>query len=272
MKYVIDEKKKKLIDCIPDVEDYYLSETRPRIRVATQELDVVVPDGVERIAPTAFDRITTYVQTIELPDTVKKLYAGQFKRLIAIEELKIGRGVSNIPAGLMHGNYSVKKVIIPDTVKIIHSSAFAECSNLETVVIEGSGLEKIDSRAFWECRNLKHINFPSSLKSIEREAFHHAGLEEIYFDHTVDFSWGWFGAFGFCNLKRYDAIFDDGRRIIRRWDSEGAATSELPAGNCVEVIIENGQKTTRCYDNRGRVVSEETVPYNSDCEDFPDSV
>ena len=60
-------------------------------------------------------------------------------------------------------------VEIPDCVQIIDESAFRGSSVIEVTLPEG--LVKIGARAFADCSDLEKINFPSTLRIIEDEAF-----------------------------------------------------------------------------------------------------
>ena len=60
----------------------------------------------------------------------------------------------------------------------IRESAFACCSNLETVIF-GKNVETIGNNAFEMCVNLKSVNLPKSIWSIGSYAFFRTGLKDI---------------------------------------------------------------------------------------------
>ena len=62
-----------------------------------------------------------------------------------------------------------KNSVIPQGVKQIGESAFAECWGLERIVIP-EGVERIGSNAFRNCRNAE-ITIPASVKEIGQAAF-----------------------------------------------------------------------------------------------------
>ena len=124
MKYEIE--KGRLIHCSPDIPDKWVSTLRPRIRVCTQELDLVIPSNVTSISRTAFDEIYPYIKTVVLPDGLNSLLSGLFKHFVSLEELVIGEGPKAIPAGFLKDNISLKKVVIPSTVKTISKGAFRD--------------------------------------------------------------------------------------------------------------------------------------------------
>ena len=68
------------------------------------------------------------------------------------------------------GSTTIKKVVLPSTVKIIDLAAFRDFSAMESINFP-EGLETIYTEAFHGCSSLKMIEFPSSFKSLERGAF-----------------------------------------------------------------------------------------------------
>ena len=68
---------------------------------------------------------------------------------------------------------------VPDFVTAIGASAFSELEAIQVkTIILPEGLTKIGSRAF-EYVKLENVTFPSSLKTIEKEAFVHTNLKEL---------------------------------------------------------------------------------------------
>ena len=66
---------------------------------------------------------------------------------------------SYIPARCFDGCKSLKKVILPhENLKKIEEFAFSECESLEEIAIPPS-VKKIVGGAFYNCKNLKHINY-----------------------------------------------------------------------------------------------------------------
>lgn len=92
----------------------------------------------------------------------------------------------------------VTKITIPETVVEIGNLAFGSCSNLEEVIIEeNSKLTTIKEDAFLYCDKIKTIVLPSSLKTIEKNAFGKIeGIENVYFNGTID---------DFCKIEFADS-------------------------------------------------------------------
>ena len=87
-------------------------------------------------------------------------------------------------AVVIPGEYSgLQKVTIPGSVtldgtaypvKAVGSSAFKNCSNLDSLIIE-EGVETIGNSAFEACYNLRYVVLPEGLKTIGARAFSNMG-------------------------------------------------------------------------------------------------
>lgn len=88
------------------------------------------------------------------------------------------------------GHEEITEVVMPDSVKVLGSDAFAKCTNLASVRFS-KNLETIGTRAFYECKSLTSLDFPSSLRSIESYAFYNCGtIDEVTFReglHNIDY-------------------------------------------------------------------------------------
>ena len=86
----------------------------------------------------------------------------------------------------------ITSIFIPKTVLHISWGAFEGCHSLSEVRFEaGSRLEKVSGAAFYNCLQLKNIDFPSSLKEIgygNWEVFKNDDLECFSYQGSYDFS------------------------------------------------------------------------------------
>ena len=78
----------------------------------------------------------------------------------------------------------VKKIIIPNSVKVIGNKAFYNTPDLEEVVF-GSNVTIIGREAFYFCSNLKEIELPHGLQVINEAAFAGTGLIKVILPSTV---------------------------------------------------------------------------------------
>lgn len=153
-------------------------------------------------------------------------YEGAMSRVVEIPASFVYDGVTYPLVEIGHCAFSynrtVRKVVIPQGVKIISTRPFWECGNLEEIIIPGSvevicgsafhgcsrlksvvvpeGVRKIDYNAFENCKRLEHVELPATLTSLGPGAFRgceklSAGLMYNY-NHTICF--GWMGDLASC--------------------------------------------------------------------------
>ena len=103
----------------------------------------------------------TYAEVIGYEGTATK---------IRIADTYEGLPVKTIYSNAFYNNYTIKSVIIPDSVTSIGSSAFDGCRSLTSVVIPDS-VTSIGSHAFSSCSRLASIVITDSVTSIGGAAF-----------------------------------------------------------------------------------------------------
>lgn len=85
-------------------------------------------------------------------------------------EVVIPDGIKYI-AGGFSSNETVTKVTIPDSVIRVRSASFYECKNLKSVEFKGY-ITHIDAAAFANCTNLSDVTLPAGLKVLESRMFY----------------------------------------------------------------------------------------------------
>ena len=151
MSYIIDGKK--LVSYVDD-----------------DQLDVVVPKGIETIGREAFEG--SNVRSVSLPDSVKIIDYYAFSSCKDLHYIHLGCNVEHIMDSAFEGCQNLRTINIPDSVKEIGYNALKDCLSLETVsFVSESSMETICSGAFKGCRCLKHIELPDSISYIGKECF-----------------------------------------------------------------------------------------------------
>lgn len=90
-------------------------------------------------------------------------------------------GVSSIGNEMFQSGSNLISVVIGDSVENIGQSAFASCSSLINVSIEGENLALIADNAFYYCYNLKDINIPNSVRTIGNNSFDYTNVNNPHF-------------------------------------------------------------------------------------------
>ena len=106
-------------------------------------------------------------------------YTGPDKEIIELPSYYEGQPVTEITRSALSGLKSLKKVILPEQLKIIGEYAFSGCEALEDVILPSSVTE-IGFRAFYNCKSLREIKLPDNLEEINYGAFSYSGLTYIF--------------------------------------------------------------------------------------------
>lgn len=159
------------------------------------------------------DNVTDFVESIpsspsdfktrKVDDNSVKIvkYKGDNQKVVIPSTIN-GKKVVEIEYFADEDDEIVKTVEIPSSVKIIGKDAFA-CMNALTTVTFSEGLVEIDEGAFGACINLCNINFPNTLKIIDKEAFAGTKLENIILPDSLEVLG--YSSFALCdNLKSID--------------------------------------------------------------------
>jgi hypothetical protein len=155
---------------------------------ATFGRDVVIPDGVESMAPMS---LMSTARSLYIPASLK-LENSMFRYCDKLNSLTFGEGVSTIEYRVMFGGSStLQKVVIPSSVIEIGERAFKNYIALtEVVFMPNSRLKLIGEYAFYGCESLKKITLPSSLMKIGKDAFWYChSLSEVVFEDVET----WYG-------------------------------------------------------------------------------
>ena len=101
---------------------------------------------------------------------VTSIGGGAFKNCYSLKNVIIPNSVTNIGVNAFYGCTGLTSVTIPNSVTNIKMSAFHGCSGLTSVTI-GNSVTNIDSQAFRDCSGLTSITIPNSVTKIGNKAF-----------------------------------------------------------------------------------------------------
>lgn len=94
-------------------------------------------------------------------------YASPFT---TISNLTVGNGVTSIGSQAFYKCINIESVALPLSVQKIGSSAFQDCSKLQSATF--SGVDSIGSGAFGGCSALTNIVIPNTVKNIQETVFY----------------------------------------------------------------------------------------------------
>lgn len=148
--------------------------------VATFGTDVVIPEGVKTMAPTA---LVSSARSIYIPSSFE-LEKYMFIYCDKLTSITFAEGIEKIEQYIMMGCYRLKKIVLPASIVEIDDRAFKDCISLTEVSFKpNSKLKAIGAYAFSGCESLKKITLPSSLLKIGKTAFLYCNsLREVVFE------------------------------------------------------------------------------------------
>ena len=149
--------------------------------------ELVVPEGVEEIADSAFAGLET-LNKITLPSTLTKIGAHAFQNCTGLKEVVIpAKTMTEIGEEAFSGCSELKSITLPTGITEIGRSVFEQCRKLETVKLPKNGIRIIGDRAFYYCKALTALTLCPELEFIGKEAFANCGVTELKIPDSVTF-------------------------------------------------------------------------------------
>lgn len=127
---------------------------------------IVIPDGINAAIENAGD------------DSVVGIGGGVFDGCIRLDSVKLGAGMTAIPAGFLSNTTSLKSIEIPEKIVKIMDSAFSGSGLLKIDLSANTGITAIETSVFEMCEELYDVKLPDSIERIEEGAFN--GCYSIY--------------------------------------------------------------------------------------------
>lgn len=82
-----------------------------------------------------------------------------------------------ISTNAFYGNQTLKSLTIPSSIEFIRANTFDQCQKLELIEIPPNA--KVARRAFWDCRNLKHIELNAEMMELSIEDYYNVSRKKI---------------------------------------------------------------------------------------------
>lgn len=139
-------------------------------------VDVVIPDGVTEIVPSALN-FNPNLESVAIPDSVGSIPFNGFADCVKLRWVKLPPGIPDIPECAFSNCRELTEIAIPDGVATIGPGAFVFCRKLERVSLPAS-LKTIERGAFDDCSALKEIAIPDSVTEIADDAFRGCPCED----------------------------------------------------------------------------------------------
>lgn len=142
-----------------------------------RKVDVVIPDGIESIGPSAFAE-KSFIETVVIPNSVTRIHESAFEKCKNLHTVYIGTGVRKIGLNAFFECYKLRAVHITDLSawceiefdsKVMYSSPLLVAGHLylngrevtELTIPEGVTLRQ---SAFAGCLSLTSVTIPAHIK------------------------------------------------------------------------------------------------------------
>ena len=149
--------------------------------------NVKLPKGLQTLGKDVFENLPP----MKLPKSPNKQSRNRkpAREIVAVADSIecFTTDAENIIGGLKNKSIKYKSVVIPDGVHTISSGAFYN-ANMQTVILPDK-LRVIKERAFANCVNFRKIFIPSSVVTIEKDAFAGCKLLKIYCEGEPKEDW-----------------------------------------------------------------------------------
>ena len=131
---------------------------------------LVIPEGVTSIPNDAFSNCK-YLRNVIFPSTLETIGQSAFYGCIGLPGIILNEGLKDIGKNAFYGCDGLITVTIPDSVSTLGDSAFNSCKNLQQLHIYGNSLSIIPSLCFANCSKLQFIYLSGSIREIAQNAF-----------------------------------------------------------------------------------------------------
>ena len=155
------------------------------IKYLGNDKNVVIPDGVVRIAPEAFKECESLVN-IKIPDGVIGIGERAFCGCKSLTDILFPEGLEQIGDEAFDNCCLLENILLPKSLMIIGDGIFADCQNLTNIELPIK-ITGITSGMFNCCDSLKNIIIPPNVEYIGVSAFFECmSLETITLTNMLD--------------------------------------------------------------------------------------
>lgn len=137
--------------------------------------------------------------------------SGLFAECSRLKNITINEGITSICESAFRET-AIKKLVLPSTVITINDNAFADCRQLEKVVLDKS-LDFIGCQTFMNTVSLSEISIPNKVEYIGSECFSHSGIKNVKLPKNDNFTFIYNKTFFGCTNLEEVVLPDSVRQI-----------------------------------------------------------
>lgn len=162
--------------------------------------NVVINEGVTNIGKHAFMSFSK-LKNVNIASTVEIIDVAAFEECTSLAEINLPEGLKEFGEEAFFGCSSLTSISIPEKVTYLPGYIFQSCKSLKNIdlgnvrkfgkqVFQYCGFEKfvipdgvktLSENMFFSCRNIRKLDIPASVDTIESGAFYYCELDTIKF-------------------------------------------------------------------------------------------
>lgn len=145
-----------------EIDGVVYNDDMTRLIACSQDVkSLIIPEGIISIMKSAFDNCD--IESVKLPDSLKKLETFAFANCKNLEKVDFGTGLEVISNNAFEGCERLHSVELPPQIRAISNDAF-ERSGLESIVLN-DGLKRIGNSAF-DNTKLVSVTIPKTVDAL----------------------------------------------------------------------------------------------------------
>lgn len=125
--------------------------------------EIRIPNGVDKIEDTTFMNCVKLAKVV-LPEHLREIGIDAFRGCVSLESIELPGTIHVIYASAFYGS-GLRKVVLSDTIGMIHNFAFAGCEQLASVIVTSKRNHIFKDNVFADCTSLSHIEFYGDVPS-----------------------------------------------------------------------------------------------------------
>ena len=167
----------------------------------SNEAEITIPNTVKKIETGAFRKCEN-LEKIIIPDSVETIENNAFYDCINLKEVQMSNNLKKLGESVFYNCKTLKSIELPDTIQRYGTELFKNCYELDNIVWP-ENMNSIKQGTFEGCISLKNIQLPETLTSIGLNSFAYCrNLKDIQLPDAVnEIGYSAFIEAGFKNIN-----------------------------------------------------------------------